>query len=92
MEPIIRKTWETVDVMGQLTRRALGSISTPPPATVERIVERAVLPDHFLRGRYFLRIAGVSGALAVILGAYGAHSMPSFLLIIFSIIPMLFFD
>ena len=78
MDPILRKTWEVLDGMGQLTRRALGSISSippPPPATVERIVERAVLPVHFIQGRYFLRIAGISGALAVILGAYGAHSV-----------------
>ena len=81
MEPILRKTWEVLDGMGQLTRRALGSISSippPPPATVERIVERAVLPAQFVQGRYFLRIAGISGALAVILGAYGAHSVLSF--------------
>ena len=82
MDPILRKTWDVLDGMGQLTLRALslalGSISSippPPPATVERIVERAVLPAYFIQGRYFLRIAGVSGALAVILGAYGAHSV-----------------
>ena len=78
MDFIFRKTWEVYDGMGKLTLRALGSISSispPPPATVERIVERAVLPAYFIQGRYILRIAGVSGALAVILGAYGAHSV-----------------
>lgn len=41
---------------------------------IERVVVRE-LSDSMLTGpgRYFIRAAGVSGALAVIFGAYGAH-------------------
>lgn len=42
-------------------------------AEVERVVVREVhemLPSN---GRVFIRLAGISGALAVALGAYGAH-------------------
>jgi hypothetical protein len=42
---------------------------------VERVVVREVQNMVPTNGRIFIRLAGISGALAVALGAYGAHGI-----------------
>ena len=62
--------------------RSLSSVSgSIAPREVERIVVREALPASFKCGRHFLRIAGFSGALALVLGSYGAHGTALYLLI-----------
>ena len=46
---------------------------------IERVIVREVTMAQ--SGRAFVRVAGLSGALAVGLGAYGAHGQPGFLLL-----------
>ena len=45
------------------------------PVEVERVVVHEIQEMIPQAGQYFVRLAGASGALAVILGAYGAHGM-----------------
>ena len=41
---------------------------------IERVVVRDIAESMLTGpGRYFIRAAGISGALAVVFGAYGAH-------------------
>jgi len=44
-----------------------------PTKEVERIIVREVHDMLPARGHIFVRLAGLSGALAVAFGAYGAH-------------------
>ena len=49
--------------------------SNAPASESEKIIVREVLTKN---GSLFVRVAGLSGLLAVGLGAYGAHGMQSF--------------
>lgn len=51
---------------------SVGNILSPRVAAVESIVIREV--GMATQGRNFIRIAGLSGAAAVSLGAYGSHA------------------
>lgn len=46
----------------------------PQPKEVERVVVHEVKEMLPRSGSFFVRVAGLSGGLAVILGAYGAHA------------------
>ena len=52
---------------------AFASNAPAKVAEVERVIIREVQTMFPANGRTFIRLAGLSGALAVALGAYGAH-------------------
>ena len=53
---------------------SLGNLLTPKVAQVEQIIIKEVQMASS-GGRAFVRIAGISGAAAVCLGAYGSHGL-----------------
>ena len=63
--------------MDQLYKGVTGALSSISglivPSKVEQVVIREIQEMSPSAGKVFIRIAGLSGAAAVCLGAYGAH-------------------
>lgn len=66
---------DLVNEVGKWLYRALPGIATPETKeTIVREIREVVMPPT-ATGRLFVRVAGLSGALAVGLAAYGAHAL-----------------
>ena len=64
-----------VDEVGKLGGWIYKNLPAVGPKEVEKVTEKVVVEvrEMLPQGRAFIRLAGISGALAVGLGAYGAH-------------------
>lgn len=63
-----------VQANSSVFKGAKSSVSAPPAPTIPPAIQNLNVSKLVMSGSPIIRLAGISGAAAVILGAYGAHS------------------